>query len=81
MSLALRIAHVTHVLLADGWHELRPESFDLDAYEFIGEDELIYNGERQGCSTGFTFTLTDGTRVSGPITSVLAVRHALPKWP
>lgn len=36
-SLAIDPDDVTEVLLADGWHEVDKDSFDLDAYEYITE--------------------------------------------
>lgn len=82
MSLAIDIDAVTGVLLADGWHVVDDASFTIDAYEYLwGEDTidcdaiLMYNGERQGCSTGFAF-VEDGSIVAGPMTSILAIRRA-----
>jgi hypothetical protein len=43
MSLAIDVDNITHVLLADGWHEVRDASFGTDTYEFVG-------GERTGDS-------------------------------
>jgi hypothetical protein len=36
MSLAIDVDNITHVLLADGWHEVRDASFGTDSYEFVG---------------------------------------------
>lgn len=83
MSLCIGIDDVTEVLLVDGWHSVFKESFDLDAYEYVSGSDgtnddapLLYNGERQGCSTGFNFIDEDGDRISGPITSIIAIRRA-----
>jgi hypothetical protein len=35
MSLAIDIHRVAEVLLADGWHIVASQSFDLEAYEYI----------------------------------------------
>jgi hypothetical protein len=79
MSLAIEIDLVTQVLLVDGWHEVVEGSFLLDAYEYVsdgstdgglggGDDELI-------CATGFSFVDEANDRISGPLTSILAVKH------
>ena len=36
MSLAIDVDNITHVLLADGWHEVHDASFGTDSYEFVG---------------------------------------------
>ena len=35
MSLAIDVDDITHVLLADGWHEVHDASFGTDSYEFM----------------------------------------------
>lgn len=89
MSLAINIDDVTAVLIkgSDGWETVAPmgdkpeiSSFTLDSYEFVDSyDELLMGGgsERQfGVSaTGFGFTTPAGERISGPISSILAVKH------
>jgi hypothetical protein len=66
MSLAIQASTVRAVLLADGWHEIEPGSFDIDAYE-IGESydaaykgglsakfDCWHGGGQSGvCATGF----------------------------
>lgn len=80
MSLYIDAATVQAVLLADGWHEVT--AFDLDSYEFHSEDVVIHAGGHSGISaTGFQFTETNEAGdseaiVSGPLSSVLAVRHS-----
>ena len=44
MSLVIDVDNITHVLLADGWHEVHDASFGTDSYEFVG-------GEGTGDST------------------------------
>lgn len=87
MSLAIDREAVTAVLLADGWHQCVPESFDLDAFEFVDYSEpstsgvgfaarTIHSGGKSGiCATGFVFQEAgeEGT-VAGPLSAVLAVR-------
>lgn len=80
MSLVIDTRRVIRVLLADGWHDIKQGSFDLDAYEFMdGYDDynqpvVIFKGDQSASipSTGFTF-IEDGVRIDGPLTSVLAV--------
>ncbi len=85
MSLGIDVNAVTAVLLADGWHNVT--AFYLDAYEYVEEhpepnrDPFVYLAGGQ-CphitSTGFTFTDDIGATVSGPLTSILAVRTTEP---
>lgn len=81
MSLAIDINKVTHVLLADGWHKVRDNSFLLDSYEFISGKPSNFNIEHGGgdsdiCAVGFYF-LSDRCEIFGPLTSILAVKTAL----
>ena len=65
MSLAINIDKVRRVLLADGWHTVKDDSFAMDAYEFLwypNEDttimdaQIVHGGGQSGiCATGFTF--------------------------
>ncbi|MHD0306042.1 hypothetical protein [Rhodococcus erythropolis] len=68
---------MTDVLLADGWHKVRPETFDTDAYEYLdGHDVQVYGGTVPGVpSTGFCFEDEDGSEIVGPLTSILAIRR------
>ena len=71
MSLAIEPENVIAVLLADGWHSVQPQSFDLDAYEFCeATGDALHGG-----GVGFTFTSSEHYQISGPLTSVLAVEH------
>lgn len=77
MSLAIQCKDVAEVLLADGWHEVELGSFDLDAYEFLNDEELVHGGGKSGvCATGFVFKSAAGDMYMGPLTSILAVRIA-----
>jgi hypothetical protein len=84
MSLAIDVDRVCFVLLSDGWHRADPESFTLDAYEFVeypsedslaGDARLAHGGGESGvCATGFQFRDTDtGKPICGPLTAVSAV--------
>lgn len=76
MSLYINVDLVQRVLLADGWHNVEEESFDLDAYEFCdGDDLTLHGGGASGiCSTGFSFlTGSPLARISGPLDSIIAV--------
>lgn len=85
MSLGIKIDLVRCVLLADGWHWVRPGSFDIDAYEFLdGEVTTLEGGECQVvASMGFRFEEPDEMEkerfevVIGPLTSILAVKYRL----
>jgi hypothetical protein len=39
MSLAIDVDRVAAVLLADGWHTVSNDSFELDAYEYLQHDD------------------------------------------
>lgn len=88
MSLAIDVDTVTAVLLADGWHTVAEQSFNLDSYEYIwhhpghdrydGEFEVLHSGGTNGvCATGFEFTTTEGSYMTGPLTAILAVQRAV----
>lgn len=78
MSLAIDVDNVTEVLLPDGWHVVYNATFHIDAYEFVdGHTALLGGGEEPLVpATGFAFVEKQGGPwVTGPITSVLAVRN------
>lgn len=76
MSLAINIDKVGRVLLADGWHTVKDDSFAMDAYEFLwypDEDttimdaQIVHGGGQSGiCSTGFTFKERGDKRYDDP---------------
>jgi hypothetical protein len=50
MSLTIDVDNITHVLLADGWHEVHDASFGTDSYEFTqregsGDSPTLEGGE------------------------------------
>ena len=73
----LTIDKVSAVLLADGWHELKDNSFEIDAYEFLDSNNLILGGgTAEGVtSTGAGWTEVNGQEVYCPLTSILAVKY------
>jgi hypothetical protein len=81
MSLAINPATVGRVLLADGWHDVAPSTFSLDAYEYVegGDFKLLSeaDAERVGiCPSGFRFDdNVTGWTIAGPLTSVVAVAN------
>ena len=78
MSLAIDTAKVVEVLLADRWHAVLKDSFVIDSYEFVEDGKTIVSGGQDSLVTsiGFTFAEADrgGHAMSGPLTSVLAVK-------
>jgi hypothetical protein len=71
MSLAVDTDTVQAVLLADGWHRVGAQTFDIDAYEYVWKGRVIYSSGARG------FKFTDGVSgaiIMGPLQSVLAVR-------
>lgn len=90
MSLSIDPKRVRAVLLADGWHAVQQGTFDLDDYEYVQPGpsggsgaKLAAGGDNGLPGIGFTFTEVDSAngaarpvgRVSGPLTSVQAVRE------
>jgi hypothetical protein len=76
LSLHIEVDDVKFVLLADGWHEVAGDSFDLDAYEFHHENKLLLKGGKvRGVpSTGARWQEKNGQTIMCPITSILAVK-------
>jgi len=75
MSLYIEVDDVAAVLLADGWHRVTDNSFDLDFYEFHnGKVDLLSGGD----DVAAAWTEADGAIVCCLLTAVLAVRT---KWP
>jgi hypothetical protein len=81
---------VRAVLLADGWHYVRGESFWLNEYDYVMDKEGVTStllheaGENGVCAIGFDFIeeVMDPESgdvvvrvVSGPLTSILAVQE------
>lgn len=88
MSLEINPDNVTAVLLVDGWHGVTHRSFGIDSYEYVvphpdpdSNPLVLLGGGREPLvpAHGFTFTEPDGTpegtKYSGPLTSIIAVRH------
>ena len=89
MSLAIDVGRITHVLLADGWHEVADGSFTVAPYEFgrpantgagDGDFAVLYNSSNTGTDPmGFEFTeARTSALIGGPLTSVIAVRREHP---
>ena len=89
MSLAIDVTGVTHVLLADGWHEVADGSFTVAPYGFgqpagtgAGDRDFgtLNNSSNVGTDpVGFEFTeARTSALISGPLMSVIAVRREHP---
>ena len=76
MSLGIQVDKVLAVLLADGWHDVRNNSFKIEAYEFQeGKDVRFGGGAVSGVTgTGARWTENDGKQIYCPLTSILAVK-------
>lgn len=79
MSLGIDVDHVHSVLLADGWHDVWNDSFFLDSYEFMWDEECVHGGGQSDiCAVGFSFTEScvgfPDKPIYGPLTAILAVR-------
>ncbi|MFJ6382629.1 hypothetical protein ACIQI7_21825 [Kitasatospora sp. NPDC092039] len=74
---------VTAVLLADGWHDVKTATFTIGS-DLAAPLALPRPGRRgraaakRPAPAAFTFLTTDGDRISGPLTSVLAVKSPAP---
>ena len=77
MSLKIDDLTVNGVLLASGWIDVKPGTFELDAYEFVRDGKYVYENNGQCpevCKTGAEWTGIDGQIYAAPLTSILAVR-------
>ena len=75
MSLAIRPDKVTAVLLADGWMPVVEGSLEFGAFEF--QDAGADSSHGPG-GLGFSFESSrGGERVTGPISSLLAVQTTI----
>jgi hypothetical protein len=79
MSIDISPAKVTAVQLPDGWHDVQAGSFKVGTHHY-GDgpsfaDGLDFLRDGVAAGNGFTFTEPTGNQVSGPIASVVAVRH------
>ena len=79
MSLKIQVENIVDILLADGWHNVMPETLDLDAYEFFDGNIAVHKGGQGGiCSTGATWQEEDGELwLTAPLTSILAIREKI----
>jgi hypothetical protein len=77
MSLEIAPEEVIEVLLADGWHPVTPGTFSVDADHYIHAQTARFRlGAPSGDYTpGFLFEEFTGEWITGPLTSVLAVRY------
>jgi hypothetical protein len=86
VSLAINLDTVRRVLLADGWHDIKIGSLSFDSFEAHHDDVAMEHGlthwplraGRAGdvSAMGFRFTRRDdGTEVTGPLTSLLALEN------
>jgi hypothetical protein len=80
LAMAIDVDTVVAVLLPDGWHKVQEGSFRTGAYEFMGGEIMVGSGRVQGVpATGGRWLEADGSVVSCPLTSVLAVRQGKAK--
>lgn len=79
MSLRIDVDDVEAVLIAGRWYEVLNQSFDLDAYEFMEDRNLIFTGGDVDTlsSTGYYFITGTSVKpftLKGPVTAIQAVR-------
>ncbi|MFF3601505.1 hypothetical protein [Kitasatospora indigofera] len=72
MNLHVNANEVAAVLLADGWHEARAGTFVTGPFAFAGATDG--SSADIGRQPGFRITTDEGAVVTGPLSSVLAVR-------
>ncbi len=60
-------------------HVVHGESFEFGAFDFTHKGRRVHGGGDTGvCATGFSFvTDQEGSRLAGPLTSILALRHGV----
>jgi hypothetical protein len=86
MSLYINVDKIKGVLLADGWHKVHKDSFDIDTYEFFipdGPDPnhhqlLLGGGEEETIPARGAMWVEekDGlVTIFCPLTSILAVKQ------
>ena len=78
MSRPIDIDRVEAVLLADGWHHVYPQTFDIGPYEFVQvTGDATKNVYRGGKGFGFIEETGSGEfyRYAGPIASLLGVKY------
>ena len=73
MSQAIDVAKVRAILLADGWHKIANNSFDIGPYEFARGSETVRNGNGPA-PVGISFKDDAGYFLYGPMTAILATR-------
>jgi hypothetical protein len=77
MSLAIDTDKIVEVLLADRWHAVINGTLVVASYEVVEGGKAVLGGQDAlVTSVGFTFAEADrgGHTMSGPLTSVLAVK-------
>lgn len=77
MSLAIEVDDVAEILLTDGkWYRVKNQSFDIDAYEFLHNTEvLLGGGQQEGVpATGAEWAGPDGSLMCVPLTAIVAVK-------
>jgi hypothetical protein len=90
MSLAIDVGRIVAALLADGWHTVSKESFELDAYEFERRVRDEQGAERTHMrlsvgqeplipAAGAHWVEPSGEAVFCPLTAILAVKYAASK--
>ncbi len=74
MSAAVDVAKVRAILLADGWHKVANNSFDIGTYGYARGTETIHHGGSGADPVGFSFKDDAGYFLYGPMTAILATR-------
>jgi hypothetical protein len=75
ITLDVDVTMVDQVLLADGWHDVEDNSFDVMKFEFMRDGRYL---EGAAAEKGATWLELGGIRVACPLTAVLAVEMAAP---
>lgn len=72
MSIAIDVAKVRSVLLADGWHRIVENSFAVGAYEYVQAGVTKSGGNGSTAPVGFRFKDDAGYMLTGPLSAILA---------
>ncbi len=82
MSFSIDVKNVTQVLLVDGWHLVKSNSFTVDTYDYVEGRNALLRGAAAQPSTGAQWQELDGSFMACPLGAILAVKWKAkePAW-
>ena len=72
MSIAIDVAKVRSILLADGWHRIAANSFSVGEYQYVQAGATTVGGNGSAAPLGFKFKDDAGYVLAGPMSAILA---------